>query len=324
MSTKLIAELLDADDPTIRYKTRVNVLGEKPRTKKLRALRAEIADSPRVTALLSERNREGKIERHPYSKWSGAHWVLYALAELEYPTGDASLLPLREQAFAYLDSENYTQTIRRIKGITRIHASIDANAIWYLHKLGLADERVGKLVARLLETQWRDGGWNCDARAKGNTSSFFESLLPLRALVLHSQVTGDQDARRAAERCAEIFLKRHLFRRVRTGNVMDPRFLLLHYPCYWHYDILLGLKVLWEGGWLDDPRCNDALDFLASKQLRAGGWALDAKYYRHTRAHVPSGRSLIEWGAARKNARNDFVTVDALTILRASGRMRIK
>lgn len=318
----LLEQLANTNDPALCYKTRVHVLGENPRAKKNRARRDEIANSPRVRALLSERNGKGEIPRHAYSKWSGAHWVLYALAELEYPPGDISLVPLREQAYAYLFSEEYARTIRPIQGVTRIHASIDANAIWYSHALGLADERVNKLVARLLETQWRDGGWNCDPRAQGDKSSFYESLLPLRALVLHAQVTGDENARHAAERCAEIFLARRLFKRLRTGNVMDKRFLLLHYPCYWHYDILLGLMVMREGGWLGDTRCADALDVLEQKQLRSGGWAAEAKFYRHTRAHISTGRSLCDWGRTSKNARNDFVTVNALAVLRAAKRFR--
>ena len=42
---------------------------------------------------MSERDQAGRIPVHPYSaKWYGAHWVLVALAELGYPTGDLSLV----------------------------------------------------------------------------------------------------------------------------------------------------------------------------------------------------------------------------------------
>lgn len=319
----LIQELLEADDPSIRYKTRVHVLGESARTKKARELRDEIANSPRAAALLSERNRSGEIPHPPYSKWRGTHWVLYALAELEYPPGDASLLPLREQEMAFLFSEQYTGWIRHVRGITRIHASIDANAIWALHTLGLADERVNRLVGRLIETQWRDGGWNCDVRATGNTSSFHESLLPLRALILHAHVTGDCAAREAAERCAEIFLERHLYKRRRNGKVMDSRFLQLHFPRYWHYDVLGGLSVMREADRLDDPRCADALVWLEARQLPAGGWRADAKFYRHTQAEAPTGSSRCDWGKTGKTVRNDFVTVEALMVLRG-GKRRVE
>jgi hypothetical protein len=253
-----------------------------------------------------------------YSKWDGAHWVLYALAELNYPPGDGALLPLREQQFKYLLSKQYRNSITVLRGLARIHASIDANAIWSQHVLGIADERVSLLVERLLETQWPDGGWNCDKTAKGQTSSFYESLLPMRALGLHARVTGDKRARAAAERCAEVFLKRRLFKRVRDGAVMNLKFLQLHYPCYWRYDVLHGLNVMRECGFLNDPRCADALDWLEAKQLPDGGWAADAQFYRTTRGQVSTGRSLAEWGTKDKNKPNEFVTVQALTVLRAA------
>lgn len=100
-----------------------------------------------------------------------------------------------------------------------------------------------------------------------------ESLIPLRALVLHARVTGNAQSRAAAERAAEVFLTRKLFRRRRDGSVISQDFILLHYPCYWHYDILFGLKVFAEAGWIRDERCEEALELLQSKLPR-----LDARW----------------------------------------------
>ena len=44
----------------------------------------------------------------------------------------------------------------------------------------------------------------------------------------------------------EVFLSRDLFRRRRDGKPIDPGFLKLHYPRYWHYDILGGLVAMAE------------------------------------------------------------------------------
>jgi hypothetical protein len=75
-------------------------------------------------------------------------------------------------------------------------------------------------------------------------SSFMESLIPLRALALHSRFTASGASWRVAAGAAEVFLKRHLFRRQADGSVINADFVRLHYPCYWHYDILFGLKVM--------------------------------------------------------------------------------
>ena len=130
-----------------------------------RRLGEEIRMSVRVGALLSDRGADGTIPLHPYAKWRGAHWVLTTLAELGYPPGDDSLIPLREQVLAWLLSGAYERrSTPKRHGLCRMHASQDANAVWYLLRLGLADERVDHLALRLLEAQWPDGGWNCDPR----------------------------------------------------------------------------------------------------------------------------------------------------------------
>jgi hypothetical protein len=199
-------------------------------------------------------------------------------------------------------------------------ASIDGNAVWALRTLDLADERVADLVARLLDTQWPDGGWNCDRSAGGGTSAFAESLIPLRALAQHARRTGSTRSARAAALAAEVFLARRLFRRRRDAAVIHPSFVRLHYPCYWHYDVLFGLKVLEEAGFVRDPRCGEALDLLEAKRLADGGFPAEARYYRLAGAPGSAPRSLVDWDGTGRRRMNQWVTVEALAVLRAAGR----
>ena len=100
---------------------------------------------------------------------------------------------------------------------------------------------------------------------------------------------------------------------------MRQAFVSLHYPCYWHYDILFGLKVMAEAGFIHDPRCADALDLLQSKRLPDGGFPAEARYYRTTGA-LSTGRSLADWGGVNKRTTNEWVTVDALRVPHAAER----
>jgi hypothetical protein len=100
---------------------------------------------------------------------------------------------------------------------------------------------------------------------------------------------------------------------------MNHRFVLLHYPLYWHYDILFGLKVLAEAGLLGDPRCKAALDLLQSKRLPDGGFPAEDSYARPTRPQL-SGYSPVSWGGTSRKTMNPFVTADALYVLRMAGR----
>lgn len=194
---KEIAErLLSSDEPPVRYKVRVGVLGEDPQSSGICQLQEQIRSSPRVAGLLSERRADGTIPYHPYSKWYGAHWVLSALAELGHPAGDESLLPLREQVYAWLLSPDHIRGVRVIRGRARRCASQEGNALWAMLKLGLEDDRAERLAENLLKWQWPDGGWNCDDRPEAVNSSFHESLIPLRALALYGRLRGSEEASR--------------------------------------------------------------------------------------------------------------------------------
>jgi len=318
----VVERLLNSSEPSIRLRTHTDVLGEDLASSQIMELQEEVKHSARVRLLLSEREK-GVIPRHPYSKWYGAHWVLSTLADLAYPKGAKSLLPLREQVYEWLFAKTHVEYIRghelyagpymKVRGLVRAHASMEGNAVYYLHALGLADDRTEDLTRRLLEWQWPDGGWNCDRSTEAHTSSFTESLLPLRGLAFHATARGGS-YRDAVRRAAEYFLERRLFKRKSNGRVISSRFTKLHYPCYWHYDILFGLKVMKEAGFIGDERCADALSLLQTKRLSGGGFPAEEAYYQATK-RKSSRRSLVGWGGVSSRRMNEFVTCDALSVL---------
>ncbi|MEW6046764.1 MAG: hypothetical protein AB1609_09835 [Bacillota bacterium] len=312
--------LLGLGEPSVTLKLRTRVLGLDEASPESRELQLRVKESPRVRALLAERTADGTIPYHPYTKWYGAHWVLATLADIGYPPGDTSLLPLRDQVYAWLLGPAHRRSIREIDGRVRRCASQEGNALFASLALGLADERADTLAERLVRWQWPDGGWNCDRRPEARHSSFMETLIPLRALARHARATGNRASEAAAARAVEVFLKRRLFRRRRDGAVIDEEFTRLHYPCYWRYDILFALKVMAEAGFIGDPRCQEALDLLESKRLAGGGFPAEGRFWRLTQRRT-SGRELVDWGPTGRTRPNPWVTVDALYVLRAAGRV---
>jgi hypothetical protein len=327
--------LLRSKEPSIRWKVRTRVQGEAPESPSIRRLRQDIRRSPRVRALLVGRDRDGALRapQDPYAKWQGAHWVLASLADLGYPEGDRGLGAMKDQVldrwlspdfFREFDAATQAAAYRgrgvpRVRGRYRRCASQQGNALHSLLKLGLPDPRLAMLAERLLHWQWPDGGWNCDRRPAADTSSFWESRLPMLGLALYAERTGSRAARAAAGRASEVFLTRQLFVEVHTGRVMNPRFLALHYPLYFGYDVLGGLRAMAEIGRIRDPRCRRALDFLESIQLPSGGWAAGDRFYRVSSA-LQSRADYVDWGGVRKRAMNEWVTADVLYVLRAAGR----
>ncbi|MBI4220414.1 MAG: hypothetical protein HY682_09745, partial [Chloroflexi bacterium] len=267
----------------------------------------------------------------PYAKWQGAHWVLAHLANIGYPPGDESLVPVRDQVLDQWLGEEFYQEFETdsksavygkggvpvMRGRYRRCASQQGNALYAVLSLGLDDGRCARLVERLLHWQWPDGGWNCDKNPAAATSSFTETLLPLRGLALYAKKTGDGQVGEAVRRAAEVFLERRLFRRKSDRRVIRDEFTKLHYPLYWHYDILGALKVLAETGFISDPRCADALDLLAGKRLADGGWPAEAKYYRVS-DEVRPGTDSVDWGGTSARIMNEWVTADALFVFRAA------
>jgi len=343
MHKPLLDKLLTSEEPAIRYKTRVQILKENPHAPAIVSLQEEIRHSLRVQRLLSGRTLDGQLEPvdHPYHKWYGAHWVLVHLAEIGYPAGDRALLPLREQVYwcwlsekmqRLVPCQDVSQVYRArgvpvIQGRARRCASQQANALYATLKLALADERAETLVSLLLEWQWPDGGWNCDKDPEAHTSSFTESHIPLRALALYSQqAKRDAALTSAILRAASVFLRRNLLRRRSSGQVIDAEFCKLHYPCYWHYDLLFGLKILTEAGFLHDSRCAEALDLLEQKALPGGGWTTDGRaYYRVGKPGAPLGRNSdkVSWGKQKGSPLNEWVTLDALYVLNEAHRVKL-
>lgn len=315
-----LRSLAENPETVIRWKWARYIKNTPPSREETHTASQELSSSSIIKRLLSDRTADSQIPYHPYDKWFGAHWVLSILADLGFPEGDQTLKPMLEQCYQLWLSKEHEKYIRMINARVRRCASQEGNCIYYSLALGLPDGRTEQLASRLLKWQWEDGGWNCDKRPEAAKSSFHETLIPLRGLAWYARCSGDPQALQAVERAAEVFLKRHLFIRLSDSKVMDANFVKLHYPSYWHYDVLFGLKVLAEAGFLGDPRCTKALELLESKQLPDGGFPAEDRYYRLDDKKL-SGHSRVDWGGTSKVHMNPFVSLDAFRVLKQAGRL---
>lgn len=335
---KLLDRLGRSPEPSIRWRVRVRVLGDSRDRASVRALEEQVRRSERVARLLT-RGRQPFVSGKfggVYRYWQGIHWALTALADIGYPVGDPGLEPLLDRALAMWTLPVYDRTARTSSGAApssrdgvpllngryRRCASQQGNALLYSSRLAGGGEPADHLAKLLARWQWDDGGWNCARSPSAHVSSFMETLTPMRGLAAYADVSGSADARRVARRAAEVFLRRRLFRRLRDGSVMRPRFLQLHYPLYWYYDVLGGLKGMAEVGRIDDPRCEEALDWLEGRELSTGGWPADDRYYRVSR-EWKYGSEYVDWGTPKARRPNDWVTTDALFVLGSAGRLAV-
>ncbi|HEV2218442.1 MAG TPA: hypothetical protein VGV88_12830 [Candidatus Dormibacteraeota bacterium] len=137
-------------------------------------------------------------------------------------------------------------------------------------------ENVEPVVERLLGEQMSDGGWNCEQENGATVGSFHTTIDVLEGLLEFERATGARpDVTTARERGHEYLLKRRLFRRLSTGEVVHPAFTQFSFPTYWHYDVLRGLDYLRAAGVSPDERMAEAIQLAQSKRDADGRWPLE-------------------------------------------------
>jgi hypothetical protein len=169
------------------------------------------------------------------------------------------------------------------------------------------------LVNQLLGQQLEDGGWNCEAvepsakRPKSRRSSFHTTICVLEGLLAHEQAGRKRTAvTRARKKAENYLLERRMFRSLRTGEVIDERWLRFSFPTFWHYDVLRGLDYLRNAGIKPDRRLREAVEIVIRRRHQNGRWPLNLLH----RERIPLEMETEVGRASRWN------TLRALRVLR--------
>src|SRR5439155_16316835 len=310
--------LLESDEPAIRYRTRTWVLGQAETNPAVRRERKQVPDGQIISTLL---DFPSVATVDPYRKWFGLHWRLVSLADFRVHVDREAVRKALDNGIDreldWIAKPHNLESHPKLKnGLYLSHASMEGNALYAASRFGHArDERARALAAQLLEWQWPGGGWNCDRSASGRRSSFHESWATAIGLAAYHKATGDADALAAAGRTGELLLEHRLFRTLRDGEPIHPSFVALHWPAYWHYDLLAGLRMLHavDPKLLRDPRAADALDLLESKRLPNGRFQADRTWWQRP-SNPTSPVDVVDWGKGRPS---EVLTLHALAVLKA-------
>jgi hypothetical protein len=308
--------LLRSKDPSVRYFALTDLLGKYERSGEVRAAKKQIPQGARLRSLLSGQRGDGGFGVHWYKKWAGATWRLVSAVELGVPPECKVARRAADHVLSRLPLSRFEP--HKIRGRFRLHASVIGNPVGTCARLGMADDpRVRRVAHSLVRWQWPDGGWNCDSSEEARHSSFYESLATLWGLNEYLRATGDDTVRPAVDRAAELFLRHRLFRSCHGDGVINPRWTRLHYPVYWHYDILQALRVLGRAGKLGDPRTSEALDLIESKRAVDGTWHAEGRFWRRGPVNAPN-TEVVDWG---QDGPNEMITLNCLRVLVESGRL---
>ncbi len=230
--------LLDSD-PAIRWQVMRDLTGEAPNA--IAAERSRVATEGWGAQLLARQS--------PAGDWGGgAKWDLITLWSLVV-LKDLGLDPASMQARQMIDRVDKGLVFKPLNNRPFLHGETEPCINGRILGIGsYFKEPNDALANQLLGEQLEDGGWNCEA-PKSRRSSFHTTICVLEGLLEYERAGRKSAAvTKARKRAENYLLERRMFRSLRTGKVIEKRWLRFSFPTFWHYDVLRGLDYLRNAG----------------------------------------------------------------------------
>jgi len=315
---RVLEWLLEEDQPAVRYRALVDLLGRKETDPEVRSTRSKISRVGWAYDQLRRQGPKGFWEAHEprnvkewieflyFPVFGATNWRALVLSDLGLDSTNPQIKKIAELLFDY--------KLRLSSPVNFFHEEmcISANTARMLTRFGYGDDpRVGRLYDWLIEDQRKDGGWNCSQDTPG-TLDVWEPLAAFASLPKAKRSSKMEDA---ISRGAEFYLDRRLFKEGRSY----PPWLRLHYPNHYYYDILVGLEVLTELGYSGDRRLSPALKMLMDKRQPNGTWLMDRLHPDigpHTTIH-PDKEKIKPLVIERAGKPSKWITLTALRVLRS-------
>jgi len=204
--------------------------------------------------------------------------TLYSLVVLM----DFGLDPASKQARKMIDRIDQRLVFKSLNNRPFLHGETEPCINGRILALGAYFHKPNDALAgHLLRQQLEDGGWNCEAvepsakRPLSRRSSFHTTICVLEGLLAYERAGRKSAAATKARRRAENYLlERRMFRSLRTGEIIDPRWLRFSFPTYWHYDVLRGLDYFRNAAVKPDSRVSEAIEIVLKRRHQNGRWPL--------------------------------------------------
>ena len=259
--------LVDSD-PAIRWQVMRDLSGAAP--KAIAAERSRVATEGWGARLLALQS--------PAGNWGGPNedrgllFTFYTLVVLK----DLGLDPASKQARKMIDRVDKRLVFTPLDNRPFLHGETEPCINGRILGLGAYFKEPNDALAnRLLGEQLEDGGWNCEA-PKSRRSSFHTTICVLEGLLEYERAGRKSAAvTKARKRAERSLLERRMLRSLRTGEVIDRRWLRFSFPTFWHYDVLRGLDYLRNAGVKPDSRVREAIEIVIERRHQNGRWPLN-------------------------------------------------
>jgi hypothetical protein len=271
--------LLDSD-PAIRWQVMRDLTNEAPSA--IAAERSRVATEGWGAQLLAAQS--------PAGDWGGgAKWDLITLWSLVV-LKDLGLDPASKQARQMIDRVDKGLVYKPLNNRPFLHGETEPCINGRILGIGTYFKEPNDALAhQLLGEQLEDGGWNCEA-PKSLRSSFHTTICVLEGLLEYERAgRKSTPVTKARKRAENYLLERHMFRTLRTGEVIDKRWLRFSYPTFWHYDVLRGLDYLRNAGIKPDSRVTEAIEVVVKRRHQNGRWPLNLLHPEHIPLEMETG-----------------------------------
>jgi len=262
--------LLDSD-PSIRWQVMRDLTGEAPDA--IAAERSRVATEGWGAQLLARQS--------PAGSWRGGQWDLVTLWSLVV-LKDLGLDPASKQARKMIDRIDKRLVFKPLNNRPFLHGETEPCINGRILGIGTYFKEPNDALAnQLLSEQLEDGGWNCEA-PRSRRSSFHTTICVLEGLLEYERAGRKSAAVTKARKRAEGYLlERRMFRSLRTGKVINKRWLRFSFPMFWHYDVLRGLDYLRKAGIKPDGRIGESIETVLERRHQNGRWPLNLRHPEH-------------------------------------------
>jgi hypothetical protein len=266
--------LLDSD-PAIRWQVMRDLTDDSPDV--IAAERSRVATEGWGAKLLAHQSSGGNWGRPKEDH--GWLITLYSLVALK----DLGVDPDSKQARKMIDRVDKRLVFKPLNNRPFLRGETEPCINGRILGVGAYFNKPNDALARqLLSEQLEDGGWNCDAQEESpkhplsRRSSFHTTICVLEGLLDYERAGRKSAAiTKARQRAESYLLKRRMFRSLRTGEVIDQRWLRFSFPTFWHYDVLRGLDYLRNAGVKPDKRVREAIEAVIKRRHQNGRWPLN-------------------------------------------------
>jgi len=310
--------LLENNNPSVRFLTLTEIL-DRPKTGREAAeARAEIMKRGVVPRILDRQNADGswdEPDRFYRAKYRGTVWQLLILAELVAAGNDRRVRKAGE--FILKNSQekenggfSFDRSVKSGGGLpSGVVPCLTGNLVWALLRLGFgSDPRLKRAIEWIAKYQRYDDaeseaprGWPYDKYKMcwGKHSCHLGVVKALKALAEIPPNRRTAAVRRSLTEGAEYLLKHHIHKKSHDlSKTAKPGWLRLGFPLMYQSDVLEILGILLKLGYRD-PRMQEAVDIVVSKQDTEGKWILANTFNGRFYVNIEKKGKPSKWITAR-------------------------